>query len=274
MHLANRQWSTAGQLHLIVLLFGLAYFAQTASVCCEFFHLRQYMIDGKGLRLRHTYLALDFIADLLQGISELLISFVLICMAFGWTLSAPVTLLAGARSSGFSGGLREIFAKPADFGAFAVFASIFFVQVILQLLARRYEDDFTQFHDYEHAPGYTLLALRVILCLAFMLGTSSTIKGSRDAYVASFLGKLTILGCGWFLSFPALVGATAYLPPYNRHAVVTGGAIVLQSLALMIFLWMFLSRSEYYKISSLSRMGTLYQSTGGGMTTTRKLATD
>ncbi len=57
--------------------------------------------------------------------------------------------------------MAAMFSHPADAGAFVVFLSIFFVQVALQYLGRQYEDDFTQFHDYEHAPGYTLL-VRVI----------------------------------------------------------------------------------------------------------------
>eukprot|EP00670_Eutreptiella_braarudii_P006037 CAMPEP_0174286196 /NCGR_PEP_ID=MMETSP0809-20121228/10852_1 /TAXON_ID=73025 ORGANISM="Eutreptiella gymnastica-like, Strain CCMP1594" /NCGR_SAMPLE_ID=MMETSP0809 /ASSEMBLY_ACC=CAM_ASM_000658 /LENGTH=469 /DNA_ID=CAMNT_0015382173 /DNA_START=39 /DNA_END=1448 /DNA_ORIENTATION=+ len=273
-YLVSKQWKLTGQIHLIVLLFGLAYVAQTASIACELYHLHTYSLDGRGLRFRHTWLALDFAADLLQGISELIISFVLICMAFGWTLTAPVSLIAGARQSGIMGGLAEIFGRPADLGAFLVFASILFVQVILQILGRQYEDDFTQFHDYEHAPGYTLMAMRVFLCLAFWLGTMTTIRGSRDANVAGFLGRLTLLGTTWFLAFPVLVVCTAFLPPYNRHSVVTSGAITMQSFALCLFLYMFLSRSEYYKISSLSKMGTLFQTNSGGMAHGKKLATD
>eukprot|EP00667_Euglena_gracilis_P011494 EG_transcript_11731 len=264
------QWKSTGQIHLIVVLFSFAYLAQTAAIVCEFLHLRTYMYDGQGLRFRHTWLALDFLADMLQGLSELLISFVLICMAFGWTLSSPMSLITGARSPG---GLAAIFSQPADAGAALVFFSIFLLQTVLQYLGRQYEDDFTQFHDYEHNPGYGLLALRVLSCVAFWIGTMGTIRSSRNADVASFLGRLTFIGTAWFLAFPILVISTSFMAPYNRHAVVAGGSIVLQSAALALFLKLFLSHSEYYKISSLSKMGTLFQS-GGSLAHARKLATD
>jgi len=266
-----RQWKDAGQIHLIVVLFMAAYLTQTVAIICEFFHLYTYMYDGQGLRFRYTWAALDFAADLLQSISELIISFVLVCMAFGWTLSSPMSLISGPRPEG---GLTAIFSRPADLGAFFVFLSIFFVQVVLQLWGRQFEDDFTQFHDYEHSPGYALLAIRVMLCLGFWTGTIGTIRSSRNAEIASFLGRLAFLGTAWFLAFPILVASTAYLAPYNRHATVSAGALVLQSAALGLFLYLFLNHSQYYKISSLSRMGTIFQTSAGGLSHNRKLATD
>ena len=58
------------QLHLITVVFALAYALQAASVLCELCHLRAFAADGKGLRWRHTWLALDFGSGLLQSISE------------------------------------------------------------------------------------------------------------------------------------------------------------------------------------------------------------
>ena len=75
-----------GQAHLLTLLFALAYGLQTLSVACEYLHLARFERDGKGLRWRHTVFALDFFSGLLQSVSELLISVLLIALAFGWTL--------------------------------------------------------------------------------------------------------------------------------------------------------------------------------------------
>ena len=88
----------------IVLLFGLAYALQTFSVLCELMHLRRYASDGKGLRWRHTWLALDFLSGLTQSCSELLISVLLIGLGFGWTLGlesqAPIEGFIGKLLSG------------------------------------------------------------------------------------------------------------------------------------------------------------------------------
>jgi hypothetical protein len=80
------QWVRQRQGHLITVVFGAAYVLQVLSVLCELCHLRAYAADGKGLRWRHTWLALDFLSGLLQSVSELVISVLLIALAFGWTL--------------------------------------------------------------------------------------------------------------------------------------------------------------------------------------------
>ena len=68
------QYHAQKQYHLITVLFALAYVLQAASVLCELCHLRTFAEDGKGLRWRHTWLALDFLSGLFQSVSELTIS--------------------------------------------------------------------------------------------------------------------------------------------------------------------------------------------------------
>ena len=52
-----------GQVHLIVLLLAGAVAAQTWSHTCELLHLIVYISNGKGLRWKHTFFALDFVAQ-------------------------------------------------------------------------------------------------------------------------------------------------------------------------------------------------------------------
>lgn len=51
----------------------------------------------------------------------------------------------------------------------------------------------------EMVGGPLLSALRVLSCVAFWIGTMGTIRSSRNADVASFLGRLTFIGTAWFL---------------------------------------------------------------------------
>jgi hypothetical protein len=68
------QFQAQKQYHLITVVFAAAYVLQVNSVLCELAHLRTFANDGKGLRWRHTWLALDFASGLLQSVSELVIS--------------------------------------------------------------------------------------------------------------------------------------------------------------------------------------------------------
>jgi len=89
--------------------------------------------------------------------------------------------------------------------------------------------------------------------------------------VLAFLSRLRRLGSTWFLCFPCLVLCAVVLPPYQRHQVVAGGAIILQSATLALLSTLFMQRSEYYKISSLAHLGSVFEAGFGGAT---KLAVD
>ena len=144
-----------GQVHLITLVFGVAYGLQLISVFCELLHLRRFASDGKGLRWRHTIFALDFLSGLTQTISELVLSVLLTSLAFGWTLGIesqePIDgllgkVLAGLHRPGLL--LRGLWSPSA-----LLLLGIGGAQLILHTLGHRYDDDFNNFHDFEHWCG-------------------------------------------------------------------------------------------------------------------------
>ncbi|KAK3280944.1 hypothetical protein CYMTET_11235 [Cymbomonas tetramitiformis] len=254
------QYKKVGQVHLIVLLLGVAVALQTFSHMAELTHLLVYMRNGKGLKWRHSWIPMDFFAQMMLGMSELVIQFVLITLGFGWTLIGA----AGADNhTPMLGALGRVLSTGGATKMRTVFFSLVAgAQVILMYMGRKYEDDFNQFHDFEHPPGYALMAVRVTLCLLFVLGVYGTIKGNLGEKVKSFELKLLVLGVVWFLAFPFLVVVlTPILEPYNRHPAVTGGSIVLQSVALGLMSTLFLQNSEYIKMSTLANMGTIFSPT-------------
>ena len=317
------RWTRLKQGHLITLIFLAAYAMQACSVLCELCHLSRFARDGKGLRWRHTWFALDFVSAVAQATSELTISFVLIALAFGWTLGLqsqePIEgalgrLLAGLQRPGqLLRGLRS--------PSLVLLALLAVANVMLHAFGRRFEEDFNNFHDFEHWPGLVLLGLRLALCALFVwaLHRSLRLEKQREvttappphartharthapthgrahppcqrpsrlftlarslslslarAQVLSFLSRLRLLGCVWFLCFPCLVAVAMVLPPYRRHQVVAGGAIVLQSAALAMLSTLFMTSSEYYKISSLAHLGSVFESGFGGGRT-NKIAID
>ena len=255
------RWTRLKQCHLITLIFLLAYFLQALSVLCEVQHLSRFIGDGKGLRWRHTWFALDFVSAVAQGASELIISFVLIALAFGWTLGLqsqePVAGALGKLLAGFQrpGQLLRGLRSPAAV-LLLVLAS---AQVVLQARGRAFEEDFNNFHDFEHWPGMALIGMRVALCALFVFALRRSIRLGGEKEVLSFLSRLRLLGCIWFLCFPGVVACATVLPPYRRHQLVAGGAIALQSAALMLLSTLFMQRSEYYKISSLAHVGSVFE---------------
>ena len=77
----------------------------------------------------------------------------------------------------------------------------------------------------------------------------------------------------WFVCLPLLVLLAFALPPYRRHQVVAGGSIVLQAVALALLSTLFLQRSEYYRISSLAHLGSVFDA-GFSAGRSNKIAVD
>eukprot|EP00937_MAST-01D_sp_MAST-1D-sp2_P001275 g1275.t1 len=278
-----------GQVHLVVVILGAAYLLQMGSVFFEWCHLAVYRSNGKGLRWRHSFLPADFISEACQGLSELLISFLLVALACGWTLSdmmfADCDLDVGASDANRLAKFLAAFSRPAELvkkvTPASVFAAVLFsLQVLLELAGRAYEDDFNQFHDMEHLPGHLLQLLRVVLCGVFWAGLRHSMKHNYNGEVSTFLKQLLVLGTVWYLAFPVLVFVASTISPHLRHRFVTVGSIVCQTVAVALLSYLFLGPSGYKKVSSLSRMsagGSSFSSLGAGGTIsigTTKVNTD
>ena len=140
-------------------------------------------------------------------------------------------------------------------------------------MGRQYEEDFNNFHDFEHTPGLLLIAIRLGLCATFLWALRRSRRVERQKEVLSFLGKLAWFGGVWFLCLPFLVFVALALPPYRRHQLVAGGTVAGQAVALFLVSALFSEGSDYYKMSSLAHVGSVFNH---GATTRRgvKLAVD
>jgi hypothetical protein len=265
-----------GQVHLITLIFFVAYALQTLSVGCELLHLRRFAADGKGLRWRHTIFAMDFVSGLAQSVSELVLSVMLIALAFGWTLGLesqePIEGLAGKLLAGLHrpATLLRGFSSPSSLLLLSIGGS----QLVLHFIGRKYEEDFNNFHDFEHWPGVLLLVIRLGLCALFLWALRRSQRVERQREVLGFLSKLMAFGSVWFLCLPVLVVLALAAAPYHRHQLVAGGSICLQAISLALLSTLFLEGSEYYRISSLSHVGSVFNHGASPFHKGAKLAVD
>lgn len=271
--LTYHQSNSQQQMHFIVLLLLTAYGMQFLSLFLEWLHLRTYAWNGLGLRFRYAWFPADFLSEMCQGLSEQVISFVLVALAFGWTILEPPESFS---SSPANGTFMSNVAAKVSHGfqrisklSMGVFAAMFVVQFTLELMGRGYEDEFNQFHDYEHWPGYCLMAYRVLLGLLFVVACSRTLQEVHGT-TQIFLWFLRIFGLAYFLTFPVVVLAASFFPAYNRHAIVSSVSILIQTLALAGMTKLLLFKGSYHKISSVSQ-GIL---AGGGGSSRKKFMTE
>jgi len=126
-YLVLAQYRRLGRIHVLTVAMAVAYVLQTTALALELAHLAVFSRDGKGLQWRHTVFAADFVAEVMQGVSELITALLLLFLACGWTtvsLSSVGARLLGSLESGtgsvggadspFSGGSGDL--GEEDFG--------------------------------------------------------------------------------------------------------------------------------------------------------------
>jgi len=257
------------RVHLVVRLLLGAYVAQLVSFFCELVHLEFYKYDGEGMWF------VDFLSEVLEGLSQTLISFVLICLASGWTLVE--TESDKNRPNSVSTLLTNPMSLVKGPNA-AIFGLLILVGISLwlQVANKGMDGDFSKFHDFESTPGRILVAIRLFLGVTFISSLHFTIRtqnGRGGDRLIGFLKQLMLLGGIWFLSFPLVVFIAGLLVHYVRHRFVVTGTLVLQTSSLAFLGNQFMSNhSTYFKISTLSDSGVLPGA--GGLVRAPKISRD
>jgi hypothetical protein len=196
------------------------------SVLCQFFHLRAYSHDGVGFK------ALDVIAEILNVLSQVIGTSLLILIALGYTL------------------------LHSKLGNLDVVIPVVFIIAVLHVLLvgfGKIKDDASyKFYENEGVVGWVLLVLRGLLLVWFVWAVKETAKeASNNSRMIDFLQKFLIAGIVYFLSYPLVFVITGLFVPYFRYKVMTIGSFLMR---FGSYLWMtklFLSRGDYFQVSTL-----------------------
>ena len=120
------------------------------------------------------------------------------------------------------------------------------------LWEQSYDESHYTYHVHESLPGLMMVVLRLALTALFAYNLTHTIAEERSILRKDFYQSFAI-GCYmWFLAFPLLMLVAVAFAQYYRHKVVTVGVTVIQTVAMVILSRLFLSRSLYWEVSTLS----------------------
>ena len=107
-------------------------------------------------------------------------------------------------------------------------------------------------HGHEGLVGWSIIALRVVLCIWFLLRIRLLQQRGSSLKLHCFLQRFRAAGALYLLSYPALVLTVQLFAPYWRHPVMEIGLVVVQLVSAFWLSDLFLSRGDYYEISALS----------------------
>ncbi|XP_017337799.1 integral membrane protein GPR180 isoform X2 [Ictalurus punctatus] len=121
------------------------------------------------------------------------------------------------------------------------------------LIWEQFEDtEHHSYHGHHSVPRLLLMVLHVILTLILASVLYRIISAERNMLKRDFYLSFA-KGCFlWFLCHPVLVLLSILFNEHQKEKVVTIGVILCQSISVVILYRVFLSRSLYWEVSSLS----------------------
>ncbi|XP_047433179.1 integral membrane protein GPR180 [Mugil cephalus] len=225
-----------GPMHTVLKVLTTALALQGCSALCNYIHLARYSRDGTGIPLMGS------LAEFWDMVSQVSMLYMLLSLCMGWTLSRG----------------RKPQSRPLQWEQSPASTAVAVGGVVTQavlLLWEQYSDSESEHHSYhvqQSVAGLLLIALRVGLALLLasilyqIISTErSTLK--RDFYLCFAKGCFL-----WFLCHPVLVLMSVVFNEHQKEKVVTIGVILCQSISMVVLYQLFLSRSLYWEVSSLS----------------------
>ncbi|CAL8290796.1 unnamed protein product [Lota lota] len=223
-----------GPMHTALQVLSTALALQGSSALCNYVHLARYSRDGLGLPLMGS------LAELLDMVSQVSMLYMLLSLCMGWTLSRG----------------RKPQSRPLQWDSSPTSTTLALAGVLILgglLLWEQYTDqDHHSFHAQSSVAGGLLMLLRVAMALILASVLYQIISSERSALKRDFYLSFS-KGCFlWFLCHPVLVLTSVFFNHHQREKVVTIGVVLCQAIAVVVLYQLFLSRSLYWEVSSLS----------------------
>ena len=238
---SKRYMKSADALHPVMITVASAMGLHFLGVVFQMLHFRFYSHDGQGLK------ALDVFAEILNVLSQVIATSLLILIALGYTL------------------------LHSKLGNLDVVIPVVFIVAVLHVLLvgfGKIKDDASfKFYENEGVVGWILLVLRILLLVWFIWAVRETSKETSGPKMSHFLGKFIVAGVVFFLSYPLIFVITAMFPPYMRYKVMYLGSFCMRFGSYLWMVRLFFSKNgEYYEVSTLKSSFLPGGGTIGGLT--------
>lgn len=218
-------FQNTGSVHPVIITLAVGVVIQYVAQVMHTVHLFMYKQNGHGLK------ALEVFAEILVVLSQVTMSSLLILISLGYTLLQSKI-----------GELDLMIPLCFIIGVFHVFMVTF---------SKVKDESSYKYHENEGVIGWILLLVRMLIYAWFLYGVRSSAAESGRA-LKLFLGKFRFSGSIYFLSAPAMFLLTQCFPAYWQYSVMALGSMAMQMGSSVWLATTFLTRGEYFKVSTLS----------------------
>jgi len=125
------------------------------------------------------------------------------------------------------------------------------VHAVLVTVGRLQDDAHYKYHENEGMVGWLILVIRLALFIWFLHASRATaaVGGNR---LKSFMTRFVAAGSMYFVAYPTIFLVFKLFAPYMQHGLMTIALMIMQLASNAWLCSLFLSRGEYFKISTLS----------------------
>jgi len=216
---------SAGYVHPVIWTLAAGIITQFVSQVMHTIHLWVYAYDGDGLK------ALEVISEILFMLAQVIQTSLLILIALGYTL------------------------LQSKIGELDLLIPMCFMVAIIHIMLvgfGKIKDDASyKFHENEGMIGWILLLMRLALYGWFLWSVQSSARVG-GLKIQQFLSRFRFAGTIYFLAYPAIFLVTQIFASYHQHFVMQVGQMIMQSSFNLWLSTLFLTRGEYFKVSTLS----------------------
>jgi len=164
-------------------------------------------------------------------LSQVVVSTLLLTIAQGYTL--------GSAREATVGSVRPIA------------AAISVLHIVLVAQCKAQGDHSDKHHENEGAIGWALLLARLVL-YGWFVKSIGALRETGGFRLQGFLQSFQFAGSLYFLSYPAIFFIVKAFAPYLQHPVMQIGLVVMQTASSVWLSDLFLTRGEYFRVSTLS----------------------
>lgn len=125
------------------------------------------------------------------------------------------------------------------------------IHIMLVGFGKIKDDASYKFHENEGVIGWILLGLRLLLYVWFLWAAQSSAQ-EGGFKIRCFLSQFRLAGTIYFLAYPAIFLLTQMFAPYLQHGIMSVGLMCMQAGSNVWLATLFLTRGEYFKVSTLS----------------------
>lgn len=220
-----RAFFHASEVHPVVWTLSAAMFLQYLAQLLHTLHLWKYRSDGLGIK------GLEVLSEILFMLSQVVETSLLILIALGYTL------------------------LQSKIGELDLMLPLCFMVAVIHIMlvgfGKMQDDASYKYHENEGAVGWVLLCMRLLLFVWFLWAVQST-AAEGGMRLKNFARQFAVAGSLYFLAYPVIFTVTQIFAPYLQHRILSLGLMAMQMGSNMWLARLFVTKSEYFKVSTLN----------------------